>query len=171
MGNIKGQIIGGNFDSILIRQKKGQKLEIGELLVSEIEDKKILFKVVDLRYSSQVSQSNIEYISGMKIEENTDFLMMDEDIRYYTIAELKSILAVDKKDTKLNKKLPGFFSNIRGITGEDIDFMVIPKNPLFIGKLRSGSRTLPIDLFLNGKDVLSHHVLVAATTGRGKSNL
>jgi uncharacterized protein len=95
LGNdMKGQIIGGNFDRILIRQKKGQNLEIGELLVCENSEQKILLQVIDLRYSSQVSQSNIEYISGMKIEEETDFMIMDEDLRYYSIAELKSILSI-----------------------------------------------------------------------------
>jgi uncharacterized protein len=172
LGNdMKGQIIGGNFDRILIRQKKGQNLEIGELLVCENSEQKILLQVIDLRYSSQVSQSNIEYISGMKIEEETDFMIMDEDLRYYSIAELKSILSIYKKKTKSNKNLPEFFSSVRALDKDDIDFMTVPKNPLFIGKLRSGSKTMPIDLFLDGKDVLSHHVLVAATTGRGKSNL
>ena len=32
---IKGQIIGGSFGEILIRQKAGEQIEIGELLVSD----------------------------------------------------------------------------------------------------------------------------------------
>lgn len=182
--NIKGQIIGGNFERVLIRQKKGEKLEIGELLVCESPKQKIIFQVIDLKYSSQVSQSNIEYISGMNIEEDTDLEIMDESLRYYTLAELKSILTIEnssdgisdrndkeKKTTKLNKGLADYFSGIREIKAEDIDFMTLPRNPLFIGRLRSGSKQLPIDMFIDGKEVLSHHVLVAATTGRGKSNL
>ncbi|MCB9358938.1 ATP-binding protein [Candidatus Woesearchaeota archaeon] len=169
--NTKGQIIGGNFDKVLMRQKKGHELEIGELLICQNSSHKILFQVVDLMHSSQVSQSNIEYISGMKLEENTDFELMDENLRYYTIAELKAILSIEKSQTRSNKKLAEFFSKIKEVQKEDIDFLTMPKNPLYIGKLRSGSKVIDADLFLDGKDVLSHHILVAATTGRGKSNL
>jgi uncharacterized protein len=168
---IKGQIIGGSFDKIFMRQKKGQELEIGELLICKNKDKKIIFQVVNLSHSSQVSQSNIEYISGMNIEEKADIELMDEHLRYYTIAELKGILTVESKSTKLNKTLADFFSEVKALEKEDIDFLIIPSNPLYLGKLRSGSKVIDTDLSLDGKEVLSHHILVAATTGRGKSNL
>lgn len=168
---IKGQIISGSFDSIMMRQKKGETLEIGELLVSESENHKIILQVVNLMHSSQVSQSNIEYISGLKIEENADIELMDEHLRYYTVAELKSILAIENKTPMLNKKLAGFFSKVRSLEKDDINFLTIPKSPLYIGKLRSGSKIIDSDLYLDGENVLSHHILVAATTGRGKSNL
>jgi len=171
MDIIKGQITGGSFDRIFMRQKKGQPLEIGQLLICKNNDQKIIFQVVDLIHSSQVSQNNIEYISGMKIEEDANIELMDENLRYYTIAELKGVLAVEGQKTKLNKRLPDFFSKVNDLTKEDIDFLTIPKNPLYIGKLRSGSQMIDADLFLDGKEVLSHHILVAATTGRGKSNL
>jgi uncharacterized protein len=168
---IKGQIIGGSFDRIFMRQKKGSPLEIGELLICDNSGHRIIFQVVDLVHSSQVSQSNIEYISGMKIEENADIELMDENLRYYTIAELKGILAIEKNQTKLNKRLADFFSEVRILEKQDIDFLTIPSNPLFMGKLRSGSKVIDANLSLDGKEVLSHHILVAATTGRGKSNL
>lgn len=171
MNMIKGQIIGGSFDRIFMRQKKGESLEIGELLMCENGDNRIIFQVIDLLHSSQVSQSNIEYISGMKIEENANIELMDEALRYYTTAELKSILAIDKGKTKSNKKLANFFSEVKALEKKDIDFLTIPNNPLYIGKLRSGSKIIDADLFLDGKEVLCHHILVAATTGRGKSNL
>src|SRR3989338_4008535 len=40
-----------------------------------------------------------------------------------------------------------------------------------IGKLRSGSKTLNVDIALPGEKVLSHHVLNCGTKGSGKSNL
>jgi len=171
MGTVKGQIISGSFDRIFMRQKKGQSLEIGELLICDNDNNKILFQVVDIMHSSQVSQGNIEYISGMKLEEKADIELMDENLRYYAVAELKGVLAIENGKTKLNKKLAGFFSEVMKLEKKDIDFLTIPPNPLYIGKLRSGSDTIDVDLFLNGKEVLSHHILVAATTGRGKSNL
>ena len=57
---IKGQVISGEFGKILIRQKSDQNLELGELLVSESKDNKIILQVFDLLYGSQISQQNLE---------------------------------------------------------------------------------------------------------------
>ena len=43
-----GQIIGGSFSKIAIREKKGEKLELGSLLMIEEENEKILFQVYEL---------------------------------------------------------------------------------------------------------------------------
>ena len=60
--SVKGTIIGGSHNKILIRQKYDQKVEIGELLVSQEKDKpeKTLLQVYDLIYGSQLSQANLE---------------------------------------------------------------------------------------------------------------
>ena len=44
-------------------------------------------------------------------------------------------------------------------------------NPITIGRVRSGSKILTTPVSLEATDVLTHHVLIPATTGRGKSNL
>src|SRR3989338_2665327 len=59
---IKGQIVGGRFGEILIRQKAGEHIEIGELLVSETENSKIILQVYDIIYGSQISQQNLELV-------------------------------------------------------------------------------------------------------------
>ena len=65
----KGQVISGEFGKILVRQKSDSNLELGELLVAESGNNKILMQVFDLIYGSQISQQNLELISGMKLEE------------------------------------------------------------------------------------------------------
>ena len=41
-----------------------------------------------------------------------------------------------------------------------------------LGYVRSGSKVLyDAEVWLNASDIFSHHVLIPATTGRGKSNL
>jgi len=40
---------------------------------------------------------------------------------------------------------------------------------LMLGKLRSGSKVLDVPVCIDGKKALSHHLLIAGTTGRGKS--
>jgi len=168
---IKGQVISGKFGEILIRQKSGSEIELGELLVADSKDGKILLQAFDLLYGSQLEQSGIELISGMKLEENADFEFMDGKIRNYTLARVKSLIALNGNSAKVCKTLPSFFSEVREVKKEDLSFLTKPKNSLYLGKLRSGSKTLDADIFLDGEKVFAHHVLIPATTGRGKSNL
>ena len=56
---VKGQIIGGVFGSIIARQKSDQELEIGELLINDSKEGKILMQVSDISYGSQISQQNL----------------------------------------------------------------------------------------------------------------
>ncbi|MBR9699667.1 ATP-binding protein [Candidatus Woesearchaeota archaeon] len=168
--SVKGLIISGEFGKVLARQKSDQPLEIGELLIGGTE-KKILLQVTDLLYGSQISQQNLELISGISLEENSPVEFFDQNLRNYSLAVLKSLITISKGKSKLAKELPKFLSEIREVKKEDLSFITQPKNPLYIGKMRSGSKTLDVDISLPGKKVFSHHILIPATTGRGKSNL
>jgi DNA helicase HerA-like ATPase len=167
---IKGQVIGGELGKVLIRQKSGVQLEIGELLVCDDGGKRIILQVYDLSYGSQISQQNLELISGMKLEDNTDLDFFDANVRNYTIAFAKPIVIIQDGSMRSCKELPRFFREVREIEKTDIG-ITIPKGPLFLGNLRSGSKVLDVPVYVPGKDVFSHHILIAATTGRGKSNL
>lgn len=169
--SIKGQVISGEFSSVLVRQKSGAELELGELLVSDTKDGKMILQVTDLLYGSQISQEKLELVSGIRLEEEGQFETYDAHLRHYNLAKLKSLLVVRDKQAMLSKKLPDFFSTVREITRQDLDFFNTPKDPLFVGKLRSGSKVLDVDIALDGAEVLKHHILIPATTGRGKSNL
>ena len=67
--------------------------------------------------------------------------------------------------------MPDFFSTVREVKEADLSFLTTPKNPLFMGNLRSGSKELNVPISLPGNETLSHHILIPATTGKGKSNL
>ncbi len=166
---MKGQVIGGDYSKVIVRQKSDEDLEIGELLVAESGDEKLLLQVYDLLYGSQISPQNLELISGMKLEENTDFKMMDLHLRNYKLAFLKPLLSLN--NFSLCKTLPKIFSEIREVTAEDLKGLEKPKNPLKLGYLRSGSKELDLPVYVDGKEVFAHHILITATTGRGKSNL
>ena len=168
---IVGQIIFGNFGNILVRQKSGKRIEVGELLIADTENGKILLQVYDLAYGSQLSQQHLELISGMRLDEGSSLELMDRELRSYTLASLKSLIMIEGEKVKICKTLPGFLSNVREIEKEDLAFLTKPNNPLFIGKLRTGSKTLDWNIFLDGEKVLAHHVLIPAQTGKGKSNL
>ena len=168
---IKGQVISGEFGRIVARQKSGSPIEIGELLVSDTKDGKILMQVYDLAYASQISQQNLELISGMKLEENTEFEIFDASLRNYMLAMMKPLVAINREKLSMSKSLPAVFSDAREIKIEDFSFLKKPKNPLFLGNLRSGSKTLDMPIYVDGEKVFSHHILIAGTTGRGKSVL
>ena len=166
---LKGQVVAGDFSKIVMRVKSDQEVELGELVVIEESQEKFILQVYDLIYGSQISLQNLEMVSGMSLEEG-NFNIMDEALRNYQLALLKPILNVGSQ-SKTCKKLPPFFTKIREITKEDLAFITTPNNPLFLGKLRSGSKEMDFNVFLSGEDVLSHHVLIPASTGKGKSNL
>ncbi|MEK6828079.1 MAG: ATP-binding protein, partial [Nanoarchaeota archaeon] len=129
-GMLKGQIISGEFGRIIARQKSGQSIEIGELLITDSNDGKILMQVYDLVYGSQISQQNLELISGMKLEENTEFELFDANLRNYMLAMMKSLVIIKGRNAFVSKSLPSFFSEIREITKSDLAFLTKPKNPL-----------------------------------------
>src|SRR3989338_5329870 len=168
---MKGLVIAGEYGNILARQKSDEDIELGELLVAEKGSTKILMQVFDLVYGSQISQQNRELISGMRLEEGTDLDFMDPNLRNYNMAKLKCLITIDGGAAKVCKILPGFFASVREIKKDDLIFLSRPKNPLLVGKLRSGSKTMDVDIFLDGEKVFTHHILIAGTTGRGKSVL
>lgn len=167
---LKGQIVSGDFSKIIMRIKSGEKVELGELLVIEDQNQKFILQVYHLIYASQISPQNLELVSGLEMEEG-NLEIMDQSLRNYQLAFLKPILNLSQGKSQTCKGLPNFFTKAREITKEDLSFITKPESPLYLGKLRSGSREMDFEVFLPGKDVLSHHVLIPASTGKGKSNL
>ena len=168
---VSGQVISGDFGRVIVRVKSGKDIELGELLVADTKNSKVLLQVYDLLYGSQISQQNLELISGLNLEENEDAEFMDPHLRNYMLAALKSLAVIENKNARLSKVMPSFFSKVRSVKSDDLSFLTTPKNPLFIGNLRSGSKVLDVPISLPGTEVLSHHILIPATTGKGKSNL
>ena len=167
----KGIIISGEFDRICARAKKEADIELGELIIAEKGDTKFLLQVFDLLYGSQLNQQNLELVSGLKLEENTDMHFFDPNLRSYILAILRNLITIRPEKVTSSKSMPDMFTEIREVKEDDLKFLTKPKTPLKIGKLRSGSKTLNFDIFLDGAQSLAHHILVAGTTGRGKSNL
>ncbi len=165
-----GKVISGGFGKVIVRQKASEVIELGELLVSETPSKKLILQVYDLLYGSQLSQQNLELVSGLKLEENSDLELMDFSMRNYPLALLKGVLEI-QVIPKMPKTLPIFFSDVRRLEEKDIPFFSSPKNPVFLGNLRSGTKTLNIEVCLPGDKALTHHILISAQTGKGKSNL
>ena len=167
-----GQILGGEFSKIIVRQKSGRNIELGELLAADTKTGTIIFQVYDLEYGSQISREAREMMSGLELEgfsEKTE--VIEGEIRNYVIAHLEAMLHIEKNKAKTPKCLADFFSCVREVSEKDFSFLSKPEDTMALGMIRSGSKALPIEILLSGKDVLRHHILIPATTGRGKSNL
>lgn len=169
---MKGILVGGDFTELVMRKHADASLELGELLIAEDADRKTLLQVHDLSYGSQISKQHLELVGGLRMADQ-DLELFDANLRNYTLARLKALLTLQKSSgrTANAKSLPAFFSEIKALSQEDFEFLQKPDCPLFLGNLRSGSQVLEFPLYIDGKKALSHHVLIAATTGRGKSNL
>ena len=172
--DIAGQVVGGNVASILIREKSGMNIELGDLLVVEEDaNSYLILQVFNLGYGSQIPQATRELAAGLKLEgygAGMDF--MDPKLRNYTIAQAKAVAKVTSGVVKTPKVLPTFFSPVRYAVKEDFAFLAESiKNPVYLGRIRSGSKLLDVDVHLDGHSLFTHHVLIPATTGRGKSNL
>ena len=169
---VVGQVTGGRTAKILIREKSGTKIELGDLLVVQEGKAFLILQVYDLAYGSQVPQSTRELLAGLSLEgRGTELTFLEPELRNYVMAEVKALARVGGTTVKVPKTLPSFFSLIRHIKKEDLVFLTRPPNPIYLGKVRSGSKQLDVNVYLNGLDVFTHHIAIPATTGRGKSNL
>jgi DNA helicase HerA-like ATPase len=169
---IVGSVISGRHGSILIRQKSGAEVELGDLLLVKRNDASILLQVYDVVYGSQIPPKHLEMISGMKLEGyGGDLDFMDPALRNYVLVQVKAVAKIEDNLVRIPKTLPPFMSDVRHVTKEDFDFLTKPSNPVFLGSIRSGSKVMEVPVYLNALDVFTHHILVPATTGRGKSNL
>ena len=166
-----GQIVAGEVGSILIREKSGEKIELGDLLVAEDDGGYLIVQIYDLLYGSQLSRLSREQLSGLKLEGfGAGLEFFEPQLRNYIIAQGKAVLRVSDK-IQSPKVLPDFFGTVRHVVKKDLQFLSTPKNPMYLGNVRSGSKVVDVPVYLDAAEALTHHILIASTTGRGKSNL
>ncbi len=173
--SIVGQVIGGKFGDIIIRQKSNSNLEIGDLMVSEEDGSFLILQVFALEYGSQIQDRMQQMMSGVNLEQEVpDARLYEPEFVNYVLARIKPLARVYKKDNRVRipKTLPAFFNKLRLITYDDLTFLQKGDDQIFVGHIRSGSKVLKeAEVWLPAKEMFSHHMLIPATTGRGKSNL
>jgi len=166
-----GQIVAGEVGKILIREKSGEKIELGDLLVVEDTEGYLIIQVYNLLYGSQISKLAREQLAGLKLEGfGVGLEFFEPQLRNYVLAEAKVVLRVGDKPMAA-KTLPDFFGTVRHVEAKDLQFLSKPENPIYLGKVRSGSKVMDVPVYLDGSEALVHHILVPSATGRGKSNL
>ena len=154
---------------IIVRQKSGATLELGELLVARHGQTMMLLTIFDLSYASQVSQQHLELASGLAMNGENDLTFHDRELRHYVLGFAQPLLYLEGgRVVGLPKQLPSFFGFLESPTPHDLSFLST-SGGIVVGSLRSGSSVLPLSVSLPTKEIFSHHILVCGTTGRGKS--
>lgn len=170
--DVVGSLVRGKHGHLMIRQKTDAVIELGDLLVVDNPDGHTLLQVFGLEYGSLISAKSLEMISGMMVEGySTDLGFMDQNLRNYVIAEVKAVAQFSNGKIRIPKTLPKFLNEVRQVTARDLGYITKPENPVYLGKIRSGSKIIDVDVNLDAEKALTHHILIPATTGRGKSNL
>jgi Arc/MetJ family transcription regulator len=92
---VAGQIIAGKTAQILVREKAGGQIEIGDLLVAEEEEAYVILQAHELAYGSQVPQLVRELLAGMKLEGlGADMEFLEPQLRNYVLGQVKAVLRV-----------------------------------------------------------------------------
>ena len=166
-----GEVVGGSVSGkILIRLHSEKEVDVGDLLISTDAGGKYYIKIVDTNISSQIGSQFIEDISGQKLEYDMDYNIFDEKDRFYRLCHGKILKVLKDGQLSPPRSIPHYFSSVHRIKKEDLDFLDT-NNGVRIGKLRLGRRVLDdVIISLPTEKLISHHMLVVAATGKGKSN-
>ncbi|MFW9785915.1 MAG: helicase HerA domain-containing protein, partial [Candidatus Heimdallarchaeota archaeon] len=168
-------VTGTSLVKLVLRQKSDQEFELGQLFVAGKDKSEYsIYQIKDLFYGSQIPDNVLELMAGYGLErERSDLKVYEPELRNYVLALARPLIFVKDNKLLLPKRLPNFFSDIFDINEDHLNFFKEEKieNPLNIGNIRSGSKELNAEVKLEATEVLKHHILIPATTGRGKSNL
>lgn len=175
LGNKIGSFVTGSLVKLILRQKSDQEFELGQLFIAgKDRDEYSIYQIKDLFYGSQIPEVSLELMAGYGLErERSDLKIYEPELRNYVLALARPLIFVKNNKLFLPKKLPSFFSDTFDIDDNHLEFFKKKKieNSLNLGNIRSGSKVLNTEVRLEAKEVLKHHILIPATTGRGKSNL
>jgi hypothetical protein len=173
---IVGQIVGGNNVGLILREKKGVGLEMGDLVAIDDTDRRYIYMVSALEYGSLISDERLFDSSGTILENiKPNVEIPDKDLRLFRKVTINPLIevrlgAIGGERGVSVKSIPTFLSKVREIEKGDFSFLEKPKTAVFFGRIRSGSKVLDMEYLLDGEKVISHHALISAQTGRGKSN-
>lgn len=169
-----GRVVGGKLDTIVVRQYEEAELEAGDLLIWEGDGFSVIMQVYNMEHGSQMSDRTREMIAGMGPEKEAEKASYYEpDFPDYVLVLAKPLAKVEDGKPFKPKKMPPVYGSVRYVTADDMPFLPGPgANRFLVGHIRSGSSVMgEAGLYMDAAEVFSHHVLVPATTGRGKSNL
>ncbi|HPC27643.1 MAG TPA: DUF87 domain-containing protein [Candidatus Methanomethylicus sp.] len=172
-----GKVVEGGNECLVMREKKGVDLELGDLLAIDSGQKRFITMVSALEYGSNIDEERIYRSAGADLErQHHEVAFLDPDINLFRRVMARILLEVKAEEggrlrARSPRSIPDFMSKARMVDEGDFGFLETPDDKITLGKVRSGSKRLKCDYCMDGSKMLSHHVLISAQTGRGKSNL
>ncbi|MGC8584543.1 MAG: ATP-binding protein [Thermoplasmata archaeon] len=169
-----GAVYEGNTEIVKIRLNPGIDLKLGEMIVAENERHRLVYKVVDIEYQGLTGNLGSEIISGNILSSSRNGVLKENiygrDNMYKKISAIP-LLDISRENPKKIKIIPDQFSIIRKINIDDIKRMNLDNGNLLLGYIRNGDEyNKDFQLRGDAREILSHHVFIVASTGRGKSN-
>lgn len=175
MSAVVGRVIGGSAGSkIQIRVKSDSRVDIGDILIVEdsLDNEKVKYyiKVVNVGINSLLPGQFIDDIAGQKLEHDSEMNLFDEKDRFYKICEAKTLKVFMEGKDYPGRNIPNYFSEVRRAESSEFPFLN-SVGGVNIGSLRLGMRVLnDVSIRIPADKLVTHHVLVSAATGKGKSN-
>lgn len=159
-----GVVVGGDGSKIRVRVRGG--IGVGDLVYIIEDSRKIYYKVTNIFLSSEHTEKEIEIIAEDVLR---NVRLFEGESRFYKIAEAKQIGYIEGKKLRYHRGTPRFFSRVFPARGEELKEIL--EEGIRIGKMRFGSEVIDVDVKIPKiEKVISHHILVSAATGKGKSN-
>ena len=116
--DIVGKIVSGDFSGIIIRQKTGIDIELGELLVTRECNDYFIMQVFDVSYGSQIPERIRSLAAGLKLEEESNLSFLENELSNFILIILKPILFVSQNKYHLPKRLPKFLLQLKELMKE-----------------------------------------------------
>lgn len=164
-----GKVVSGSVsEKVFIRLHSDAQVDVGDILVIKDLDNKYYVKVIDIGIQSLVPSQFIDDMAGQKLEHSYDFELFDKKDRFYRTCRAK-VLRIFRDVFIPPRTVPNFFSDVFNVSKSDFEFLE-NKGEIPIGNLRLGTEKIDVNISLPAKKLISHHMLVVAATGKGKSN-
>ncbi len=161
------RVISAGGGKVKLRIESNSSIDIGDILI--IEDKfKYYVKVTNVLIDSLLPNQFISEIAGHELEAGLSTDLFDDSERFYKVCEAKILKILINNKFYPPRTVPSFFTKARLATKEDFKFL--ETKGVDIGKLRLGTRVLDFNIKIPVNDIVSHHILITASTGKGKSN-
>src|SRR5512136_1680006 len=92
---IVGQIVGGNNTGLILREKKGVGLEMGDLVAIDDTDRRYIYMVSALEYGSLISEERLFDSSGTILENvRPNVEIPDKDLRLFRKVSINPLIEV-----------------------------------------------------------------------------